>query len=175
MKRAISFQLSAFSLFLLILWGFLVGCVPIDKPPQLTYTPGAEFVVTDETFDVGAFRVGYPQGWRVITGQASAPPSVIFAAPDDTALIMLAVGEIESAPTSNAGVEMQSEVRTIEVDDITITAYGTAPVDGWESFIQTFEDVLATVHPSLTSSRLCNPAASLKRSAMVCSVSPIDG
>jgi hypothetical protein len=124
------------------------GCVPIDKPPQLTFTPGASFVVTDETFDAGVFRVNYPQGWRVITGQASAPPSVIFAAPDDTALIMFALGEIESPPTLNIGVEMQSETRTLEVGGIAITAYGTAPVDSWETFIQTFEDVLTTVASS---------------------------
>jgi hypothetical protein len=141
MRKIIGYRLSVISLLILC----TVGCVPIDKPPQLTFTPGASFVVTDETFDAGVFRVRYPQGWRVITGQASAPPSVIFAAPDDTALIMLAVGEIESPPTLNTGSEMQSETRTLEVGNITFTVYGTASVAEWESFIQTFESVLATL------------------------------
>lgn len=145
MNRAISFQRSAFSLFLFIIGICLIGCVPVEKPPQLTFTPGASFVVTDDIFDAGVFRVRYPQGWRVITGQASAPPSVIFAAPDDVALIMLAVGEIESPPTLNLDVETQSETRTIELGDVTMTAYLTAPVESWGSFTQIFDDVLATL------------------------------
>lgn len=141
MRKVISYQLSVISLLILC----AVGCLPIATPPQLTFTPGASFVVTDETFDAGVFRVNYPQGWRVITGQASAPPSAIFAAPDDRALIMLAVGEIESPPALNIEDETQSETRTLEVGDITMTAYGTASADEWESFIQTFESVLATL------------------------------
>jgi hypothetical protein len=121
------------------------GCVPVEKPPQLTFTPGASFVVTDDIFDAGVFNVRYPQGWRVITGQASAPPSVIFAAPDDVALIMLAVGEIESPPTLSSDIETQSETRTIELGEVTMTAYLTAPVENWDSFMQIFEDVLATL------------------------------
>ena len=139
MKKVISYQLSVFSLLL------LCACVPVEKPPQLTFTPGTPFVVTDEVFDAGVFRVRYPAGWRVISGQASAPPSVIFVAPDDAALMMLAVGNIESPPILNTDVELLTETRTIELNGLTLTAYGTAPADEWDSFMQTFERVLASL------------------------------
>ncbi len=124
---------------------FFAGCMPVEKPPQLTFTPGTPFVLTGEVFDAGAFQVRYPAGWRVISGQASAPPSVIFAAPGDTALIMFAVGNIETPPTLSTDMEMRSETRPIELGDMTMTAYGTAPAAEWDSFMQTFEGVLASL------------------------------
>ncbi|MFN8371684.1 MAG: hypothetical protein U0694_02245 [Anaerolineae bacterium] len=117
----------------------------MEKPPQLTFTPGAAFVVTGEIFDAGVFRVQYPAGWRVITGQASAPPSVIFAAAEDQALIMLAVGAVESPPALNTDIETRSETRSIEHGDITLTAYLTAPAAEWDSYVQVFETVLASI------------------------------
>ena len=129
----------------LILFVLCAGCIPVEKPPQLTFTPGAAFVVTGETFDAGVFHVQYPADWRVITGQASAPPSVIFAAPEDQALMMLAVGAIESPPVLNTDVETRSETRSLEHDDLMLTAYLTAPVAEWDRYVQVFETVLASV------------------------------
>jgi hypothetical protein len=121
------------------------GCLPVQKPPQLTFTPGAPFVVTHETFDAGTFRVSYPAGWRVITGQASAPTTVIFVAPGDSALIMLSLSPIDAPPILETGVEMRSETRTMALGDVEIEVYGTAPASEWESFSQRFEALFASI------------------------------
>jgi hypothetical protein len=119
--------------------------VPVAKPPQLSFTPGAPFVVTDETFDTGVFRVSYPAGWRVITGQANAPTTVIFVAPGDAALMMLSLSPIDAPPTLETGVAMRSETRTIALGDVEIEVYGTAPASEWQAFTQTFEALFASL------------------------------
>jgi hypothetical protein len=141
MRSVISFKLSVVSLMLACLW----ACTPVEKPPQLTFTPGAPFVVTGETFDAGVFRANYPTGWRVISGQASTPTTVIFVAPNNAALIMLSLSPIDAPPAIDTSVEMRSTTQAVALDARSIAVYGTAPVSEWDSFSQTLEAVLASV------------------------------
>ena len=69
--------------FLLFAVGLLAACVPANTPLQLAYTPGPAVIVTDDVYESDAFTVHYPSGWRVVTGAADAPTSVVFVAPDE--------------------------------------------------------------------------------------------
>lgn len=122
----------------------LAGCVPARTPPLLNFTPGPPAVITDETFSNSAFSVRYPAGWRVVTGAADAPPSVIFVAPDEESTITLQVeppGEPERDPL------FRLETRLLSLGDLRLYAVARVPVEEWAAFQPTFERLLASVRP----------------------------
>ncbi|MGJ3237426.1 MAG: hypothetical protein ACFE0Q_01845 [Anaerolineae bacterium] len=77
----------------LLLIALLVACqslIPATTPPQLQHTAGAPLTITDTHIDANWFSVDYPDGWRVVTGVAIEPISLVLVAPDDTFIIRVA-------------------------------------------------------------------------------------
>lgn len=127
----------------------LAACVPATVPPQLADTPGPAVVVSDHLYDSGTFQVEYPAGWRVITSAAGDPVSVIFAAPEGDALIML--GETITDAPSPAGYagDLRSERREIALDNgITVVAILKAASELWAARLATFERVVGSLRPA---------------------------
>lgn len=75
------------------------ACVPADVPPQLTFTPGAPFVVDDDHYESAFFRVRVPQGWRIVSAPAEQPDFVIFVAAENRALMQFSARPIDPVPT----------------------------------------------------------------------------
>jgi hypothetical protein len=143
---AVSGQLSAFALCVSVSLGFtfLTACVPARVPDQLGHTPGPAVIVTDRVFDAGIFRVRYPAGWRIVTGEALFPVAVIFVAPDAKTTIKLQVGAADNPSPPDA--QFQTVVRRISLtDSTTITLIGSAPSGEWAAFMPIFEQVAASV------------------------------
>lgn len=133
------------SLYLIFL--LLSACVPVNVPPQVEYTPGAPFTVTADEFIGDSFRIIYPEGWRVITNEASRPLTVIFASPDNDALLMIASGAITDPPAPPAAQgELHTESETLEINGQIIGIYSAAPTDQWERYAPLFERAIDTLH-----------------------------
>lgn len=88
-------------LLVCVLW---VGaaCVPASTPPQLEFTAGPPVMVDDDRYTTADFSVRVPQGWRVITAPAEQPEFVLFAAPDNRALMRFATRLLEPLPALDA-------------------------------------------------------------------------
>lgn len=71
----------------------LAACVPAQVPDQLFATAGPPIVMDGDWVRGEIFSVRVPQGWRVITGEASQPQRLILSAPDNLTTIELQVGE----------------------------------------------------------------------------------
>lgn len=119
------------------------ACIPAQTPPILNATPAAGVSVTDGSYRSEAFSLRYPSGWRVITSQAGAPPSVTLVAPGDCALIVVSSTPIEAPPTSSACAEPDIETISRTVGDISLA--GSAPAAAWEPFLAAFEQVAASI------------------------------
>lgn len=119
------------------------ACIPAQTPPILDATPAAGVSVTDDIYRSEAFSLRYPSGWRVITSQAGAPPSVTLVEPGNCALIVVSSTPIETPPTSSACAEPDIETISHMVGDITLA--GSAPAAAWEPFLVTFEQVAASL------------------------------
>jgi hypothetical protein len=87
---------------LLLLLLVSVACIPARTPPQLVFTPGAPLVITTQQVDFGSFRLTYPADWRVITSAAEDSPTLLLAAPDDAALILITLREQLPQPSLNS-------------------------------------------------------------------------
>ncbi len=129
---------------ILLLW-MLAGCIPAHVPDNLDDTPGPPVIVKDDVYEGATFSAKIPADWRVITGEARAPQSVIFVAPDDKTLIRLMVGSIEVGDVS---VENQrNEIYPITLADNTIlTAVFSSPYSTWAKYWATFEQVRDSVN-----------------------------
>lgn len=125
----------------------IVGCVPATVPPQLDHTPGPPLTVTDDRVQTAAFTVTRPDGWRVVTGEAAAPPSVILIAPDDTALVMLSAAPIDTPPRPQVDDETPLETRTasVNVTGGTVAIYAAAPAADFADLAPLFDAVIASV------------------------------
>jgi len=136
MNRFLSF------VFLLL----LASCVPSagESTPAPTKSSGQAVIVTDHFYDAGVFRVRTPSGWRIVTGPADAPPKVTFVSPDNRSFMLLSAGAAD-APTPTA--DMRIETRQVTVNEKTLTAVGSAPIDEWGSFVRLFDQILASVQP----------------------------
>lgn len=119
------------------------SCIPGTPPDNLDDTPGPAVIVADGLYSGAVFSAHYPPGWRVITGEARTPQSVIFAAPDETSTIRLVAGTLDDA---NFPTDQLTSVRTIQLTDGgTVTAILTAPTDVFQDLMPVFEEVLASV------------------------------
>jgi uncharacterized protein YbdZ (MbtH family) len=96
--------------FLLLL--LLCSCIPAKTPPQLNATAGAPVIVTERHIEFEGMQLEYPMGWRVITSAANDPASLVFAAPEDKAIIVLSTIKETTLP----------ELATLETE---ATAYET--------------------------------------------------
>ena len=137
-----------FTLFLTIALSACGRLAPANTPPQLDYTPGPAAVITDETYDAGAFSVRYPLGWQVITPAAFSTPWVVFVTPDDTALIVLAMDNADTqvTPGNTAEADLDRLEETLELDNgETLYVVLVAPRGEWEDYAAIFEQVVATV------------------------------
>ena len=131
------------NIFFLLLFA---GCVPAKLPPQLAATPGAEIIITEQEYDAGAFKVRYPPEWRVITSAATSPTAVIFASPDDTAIMLFGVDTTE-APMPDTNAQIRTETRQITLENGTkVTAILNAPADSWETIAPLFEQIVESVN-----------------------------
>lgn len=94
------------------------ACVPASTPPQLEFTAGPPVMVDDDRYTAADFSVRVPQGWRVITAPAEQPDFVLFAAPDNRALMRFSSRLLEPLPALDAlptDQQMSFEVQTSTV------------------------------------------------------------
>jgi hypothetical protein len=118
----------------------LVGCIPAHEPDNLRNTPGARVVVDNNLYQGALFKAKIPSGWRVITGEAQAPQSVIFVAPDDKTLIRLIAGSVEADTVTVAN--QRNEIYPVTLGDATsVTAVFSSPYSTWASYFPDFEAV----------------------------------
>ena len=72
---------------------------PAKAPPQISHTPGAEVVVTDNSFDAGDFRLEYPLSWSVVKASPATEGQMrlVFVAPDGGEVWLSQVDSIGAA------------------------------------------------------------------------------
>lgn len=133
-------------MLIVLAWG-VGGCVPARVPPHLSHTPGPSVIVTDGRYTSAAFGVMRPAGWRVITSPADTPPSVIFVAPDDRALVMVAVQPITQppAPTHDEGEILREAYHEPRIDGRELYVYAAAPADMWDEMAALTDDLIASL------------------------------
>ena len=135
---------------------FVSACgelAPVTPAPQLAWTPGPPVIVTDDFIQTAAFTLHYPRGWRVITGEAAAPVSIIIVAPDDTRIMQFSAAPIDpdTAPPPILPPETpaQTDFRSVTLPDgVTVYAYASAASDDWEAFLPIFEGATASLLPA---------------------------
>ena len=132
------------SLWLILLFA---ACVPAQTPPVLDATPGAAVTVTEDTYRNEIFSVRYPAGWRVITSEAGQTLSVIFAAPDNCALIVVSATMINQPPNSPACDQpnLQTATRNLSLGSAKIFIAGSAPTDDSEAFTTQLDQVATSL------------------------------
>ena len=123
------------------------ACVPAHVPDNLDDTPGPPVVVSDGWYYGIDFSARVPAGWRIITSEAAAPQAVIFAAPDNVAIIRLISGQAREADVITSG--QRNAVDEIKLaDGRIITSVLSAPQDQWGTFAPVYEQVRQSVQAS---------------------------
>jgi hypothetical protein len=141
--RRCSFAPLRYVLLLLL----LAACVPAQQPDVLKATPGPAFVVTDQIYKNGVFRVHYPSNWQVVTGEASQPPSVIFVAPDEISTIQLQTGILQLGGFSDPA--FKTDIRGLTLSNgVQITAIFKTPPGSYQALLPTFEQVISSAQPA---------------------------
>lgn len=125
----------------------LAACVPATPPPPISHTPGLSVVIDGEFVRTDVFSAAVPGDWRVITGAADAPLSLILVAPGDCALIRLTVEAIDAPPEASGCADQarRAEVRAIAVGGVTVYAAGGAPLTEWNAFLLDYQRVVASL------------------------------
>lgn len=134
---------------LVVLLIVLAACVPVTPPQQLAHTPGPGVVIAADTYQSVHFRATIPHGWRVVTSAADDPVSVIFAAPEIPALLMLGTG-ITAAPAP-AGYDgpLETDQQTVTLATGTrVTVILQAAPDVYAQAMHAYEQVLASLAAS---------------------------
>jgi hypothetical protein len=131
-----------------LLAALLAGCAPYSPPDFLAHTPGPGISVFDSRLRGDAFEIDVPEGWRVITGPAQFPLSIVMAGAD-CQLIQLGIGAFApEIPAECAEQDMQTIRRETAVllPDGALTLAGSHPggPDG-QAFEVLFEAVAASV------------------------------
>lgn len=143
--RATSSLPLIFAINIIFLFLF-ASCVPATVPPQLAATPGPAVVITEQEYHAGAFTLRYPVGWRVISSAATSPITVIFAAPDNAAIMLFGVGANE-APMPETEAQIRTEMRQVTLKNgDTVTAILNAQADSWEIFAPLFEAAVESIN-----------------------------
>ena len=123
------------------------ACIPASPPANVSATPGAAAIITEDTYQNDVFQVEYPKGWRVITSPAGAPPSVTFVAPGDCALIIVSSAPTDQSITSPScdQSDLQTTKQTVTLGSQSITIAGSAPGAGWDDFIAQVDRLAASL------------------------------
>ena len=112
----------------------LAACAPASVPIPTTTAPETTGIVIDgEYVHTDAFHVPIPDGWRVITSETGQPVTIILAAQDTCALMIVSVDsavELPAAPLC-AEVEIERSRRQIARGAVTITLLAAAQSDRW--------------------------------------------
>ena len=112
------------------------ACIPAHVPDNLDDTPGPPVIITGDLYEGSQFSARYPNGWRVITSEANAPPSVIFVAPDESATIQLVAGTLNN--TNFPDSSLQTDIRGLTLEDgEQVTAILRAPAAEWDTVYAT--------------------------------------
>lgn len=119
----------------------LTACVPGTVPALLSATPGPPVIVADQVYRGVDFTVRYPAGWRVITSAAASPAAVIFAAPENEALIY--IGPEDTPSLSETARTMTETVRL--TDGREVRAGLSADPEVWEAVWPLFQQVTASL------------------------------
>lgn len=118
----------------------VTACIPAHEPDNLRNTPGAPVVIDNNTYSGAVFSATIPAGWRVITGEAQAPQSVIFVSPDGKTLIRLIEGKVDEAAVTVA--DQRNEMVPVTLANATlVTAVFSSPYSTWASYYPAFEQV----------------------------------
>jgi hypothetical protein len=144
---AISYQLSVTTVFLCVsvVFYLLAGCVPAQEPDVLKASPGPGFIVTDRMYENNSFTARYPSGWRVQSGEATQPLSVLFVAPDEVSYIQLQVGTLDGG---NFPADRKTDVRGLTLSNgVQVTALLNASPDNYDTLLPIFEQVIASIQP----------------------------
>ncbi|MBI1259553.1 MAG: hypothetical protein GC204_18960 [Chloroflexi bacterium] len=124
------------------------ACIPASPPANVSATPGEAAVITQDTYQNDVFRVEYPEGWRVITSPAGAPPSVTFVAPGDCALIIVSTSPVAEASLTSPScdqTDIQTTTQTLTLGSQSITVAGSAPSAGWDAFTPSLDRITASL------------------------------
>lgn len=133
----------------ILLCALFAACAPAAAPEHLRYTPGPAVVITGNTFTGDGYTLQFPDGWRIVTGQADLPPTITFVSPDNCSIILAAVGSIEPITSPDcAGEEFQTIQREAAIGTRRLTLAGSAPVSQWDQFSVQVEQVVASVRAS---------------------------
>jgi hypothetical protein len=82
----------------------------------------------------------------VVTGEASAPPSVIFVAPDEVSTIWLSTTPVDLTRLDPA---LKAEQRQITLTDgATVYAVLNASAENWDALVPVFNEVVASLGDS---------------------------
>lgn len=120
------------------------ACIPATVPDNLDDTPGPPVVVSNGLYEGAVFSARVPDGWRVITGEAQAPQSVIFVAPDGVTLIRLMLGEVDLESVEVA--DQRTELYPVTLaNGAVVTAVFSSPALSWEPYWEQFEKVRDSV------------------------------
>jgi hypothetical protein len=125
---------------LVLLWGLLAACVPATVPANLDDTPGPPVIIAGGWYRGLVFSARYPDGWRIVTGEAQRPQSVIFVAPDEVSTITLQLGD---APITGDTVRLAQQIRLSE--DVTVSAALASPDVSWEALRPIYENTIASI------------------------------
>lgn len=130
------------------------ACVPAEVPEQVEQTPGMPIRVAGGWVQTAYFDVQHPAGWRVIASAAHDPLTLVFAAPENDALIVLSIQPVENPPQPQTDLALDAIRHEIMLDDLRVYAYGAAPVEAWEAFLEAFEQVAASVAVPVSASAM---------------------
>jgi hypothetical protein len=89
--------------------------------------------------------VYYPAGWRAISSAAGAPPSVIFVAPGEVALIIVGAAPLDVPSLAGADHLIES---SIAQDGLTLVAALRAPSGELATYSAVFNHVLESIVPT---------------------------
>lgn len=125
----------------------LASCAPRESPPQLEFTPGPAYVITQDELRTDAYTVTTPRDWRVVAGPAEDPYTFQFVAPDNRALIALSVRPLDPPPVMQGVARSDVEAHTTEVDGALGTVYAVLVAVRGEidAFAAVFAEVVASV------------------------------
>jgi hypothetical protein len=120
------------ALFALLLVFLLAACVPSRTMPPVP--PAATpFVISDGRFVSGDLMLGIPQGWRVVTSEASAPLVITLVSPDECGVIVVSsapLAEVVRAPACG-DVALRGLLRTVEIGGARYALSASAPAAAW--------------------------------------------
>ena len=122
------------------------ACVPATVPVQLAHTPGPGVTLSGQVYNSGTFRAEIPDGWRVITSAAGDPVTVIFAAPDSPALIMLGENIDKVPPPAGYDGELVTHQQVVALNTgSSVTAVLNAAPDEHDRWLALFERVVQSI------------------------------